>query len=189
MADIKERLRETGAILEGHFLLSSGLHSDKYVQCASLLQHPHHAEWCGAQLSESIPDEDYDLVISPAVGGIVIGQEVARALGIRHIFVEKENGDPALRRNFHISEEEVALVVEDVVTTGKSTKEVMNLARSMGAEIAAVCSIVNRGGGNTLGVPFAALTELDIKVYDPENCPLCDAGKSVVKPGSRKMEG
>jgi len=185
---LMERFKATGAILEGHFLLSSGLHSNRYIQCAKLLQHPHHASWCGEQLVELLPDEEFDIVVSPAVGGIVIGQEIARILDIRHIFVEKEDGVPTLRRGFRIFEGDAALVVEDVVTTGKSSLEVMDVIRAAGGEVVASCAIVDRGGGKKLGVPFVALTELEIEVFEPENCPLCAEGKPFIKPGSRHIE-
>jgi orotate phosphoribosyltransferase len=185
--DVLERLKETGAILEGHFVLSSGLHSNKYVQCAKLLQHPHHAEWCGEELVELLPDEDFDVVVSPAIGGIVIGQEIARALGVRHVFVEKPEGIPELRRGFRIGEGDVAVVVEDVVTTGLSTKEVMQVITDAGGEVGAACSIVDRGGGKNLGVPFASLIKVDIETWDASACPMCKKGIAFAKPGSRKV--
>ena len=185
---IMERLHETRAILDGHFLLSSGMHSNRYIQCAKLLQHPHHATWCGETLAELIPEEDFDLVISPAIGGIVIGQEVAKALGIRHIFVEKQDGEPTLRRGFKVFEGEYALVVEDVITTGRSTKEVINVVTEAGAEVGAACAIVDRGGGKSIGFPFTALSKVDIEIWEPADCPLCQDGIPLVKPGSRKKQ-
>jgi orotate phosphoribosyltransferase len=184
--DILERLKDTGAILEGHFVLSSGLHSNKYIQCAKLLQHPHHAEWCGEELVELLPDEDFDVVVSPAIGGIVIGQEIARALGVRHVFVEKTDGTPELRRGFRVGEGDVAVIVEDVVTTGLSTKEVMQVISEAGGEVGAACSIVDRGGGKSLGVPFASLIKIDVEAWEPSVCPLCKKGVTFTKPGSRK---
>lgn len=187
--NILEKLKETGAILEGHFLLSSGLHSNTYIQCAKLLQHPHHATWCGEQLADLLPeDEDYDVVVSPAIGGIVVGQEVAKALGVRHIFVEKVEGVPELRRGFRIFEGDRAVVVEDVITTGLSTKEVMEIIEDAGGEVSAVCAIVDRGGGKTLNVPFFALTKISLETWEASHCPLCLKGLPFTKPGSRKIE-
>ncbi len=185
--DIIQRLTETGAMLEGHFLLSSGLHSNRYVQCARLLQFPEHATWAGEKLAEKLPVKAIDLVASPAIGGIVIGQEVAKALGVPHIFVEKEEGTPVLRRGFAIEPGQRVLVVEDVVTTGKSTKEVIDVVKSAGGEVVACCAIVDRGGGDKVDFPFAALIKLEIAVYKPEECPLCKAGLPLDKPGSRKI--
>lgn len=184
---IAQRLTETGAMLEGHFLLSSGLHSNKYVQCARLLQFPEHATWAGETLVKMLPDIEFDLVISPAVGGIVIGQEVAKALGVPHIFVEKEDGVPTLRRGFSISGGEKIVVVEDVVTTGKSTREVIDVVEKAGGKVVACCAMVDRGGSKNLSLPFAALTTLQIEVFKPEECPLCREGIQLVKPGSRKV--
>jgi len=187
--NILEKLKETGAILEGHFVLSSGLHSNNYIQCAKLLQHPHHATWCGEQLAELLPeDEDYDVVVSPALGGIVIGQEVAKALEARHVFVEKVDGVPELRRGFRIFEGDRAVVVEDVITTGLSTKEVMKIVEEAGGEVAAACAIVDRGGGKSLGIPFFSLIKIDFETWDAAKCPLCFKGVPFTKPGSRKIE-
>ncbi len=183
---ILERLEETKAILDGHFLLSSGLHSNRYIQCAKLLQHPIHATWCGEHLADILPDEEIDVVVSPAIGGIIIGHEVARALDVRHIFVEKVDGTPTLRRGFHIFEGDNAVVVEDVITTGKSTNEVIDVIRKAGGRVVCACAIVNRGGGEKLDVPFVALTELNIEVFEPEHCPMCLEGMPFVKPGSRE---
>jgi len=186
--DILERLKETGALMEGHFLLSSGLHSDKYVQCAKLLQHPHHATWCAEQLVDMLPEMDWDLVISPAIGGIVIGQEVARELGVRHVFAEKVDSVPTLRRNFRIFEGDSVLLVEDVVTTGLSSNEVVKLVTEEGGNVTAACAIIDRGGGKNLKVPFKALAKLQFEIWEPEKCPKCMEGIPFIKPGSRKQK-
>jgi len=189
-----ELLKKTGALLEGHFLLSSGLHSDKYIQCAKLLQYPDIAEEIGRALALRFAHERLpapDLVASPALGGLIIGHEVASALNVRHIFIEKDSdGKPALRRGFDIKKGEKFLVAEDVVTTGKSTREVLDVLRAIGGEPVAIGAIVDRSSGRKLpfeGIPLIALEKLDIATYDPKDCPLCAKGIAVVKPGSRKQ--
>jgi len=190
--EILELLERTGALLTGHFKLSSGLHSDRYVQCAKLLQYPQLARQVGEALAERLKNSGFEMpefVVSPALGGIVIGQEVAAALGVRHIFVEKDDeGKPVLRRGFAVGRGEDFVVVEDVVTTGRSTAEVIDLMRSFGAEVVAVLSIVDRTGGREplFKAPFMSLVSLEFNVYEPEKCPLCAQGIPLVKPGSRK---
>ncbi len=190
--EVIELLEKTGALLTGHFKLSSGLHSDRYVQCAKLLQYPQLARQVGQALAERLENSGFNLpevVVSPALGGIIIGQEVAGALGVRHIFVEKDDeGKPVLRRGFTVARGENFVVVEDVVTTGRSTAEVIDLISSMGGEIVAVLSIVDRTGGKQprFMAPFISLVKLDFNVYEPENCPLCAQGIPAEKPGSRK---
>jgi orotate phosphoribosyltransferase len=179
------RLTETGAMLEGHFLLSSGLHSNRYVQCARILMFPEHAEWCADRLAEKLPPKGIDLVVSPAIGGIVIGQEVAHTLDVPHIFVEKDNGVPVLRRGFTIEKGTRCIVVEDVVTTGKSTLEVIKVIEEAGGKVVAACAIVDRSAGVKLEVPFHALAKLEIEVFEPEDCTLCKKDIPLVKPGSR----
>lgn len=177
---------EHGALLKGHFLLSSGLHSDKYLQCALLLARPEVAEKLGRELASKMKDKP-DLVVSPAMGGLIIGQEVARALGVRHYFTERTDGTVALRRGFSLAEGERVFIIEDVVTTGKSTKEVMELVRASGAEVAGAGSIVDRSEGRAqLGVPYAALWTVAVRTWKPQDCPQCKAGVPAVKPGSRK---
>ncbi|MCK5832784.1 orotate phosphoribosyltransferase [bacterium] len=183
--DILQRLTETEAMLEGHFLLSSGLHSNKYIQCAKLLQYPDNATWVGEKLAEKVSVDGIELVVSPAIGGIVIGQEVAKALGVPHIFVEKVNGTPTLRRGFSVKPGAKILVVEDVITTGKSTKEVIDVIDGTGGKVVAFSAMVDRGGSANIKLPFAALLKLDIEVFQPNDCPLCKSGIPVVKPGSR----
>lgn len=181
----------TEAILSGHFLLSSGLHSDRYMQCARLLAHPSHAESLGRDLASQVPDEP-DLVVSPAMGGLIIGQEVARALGVRHYFTERENGVMTMRRGFSLKEGETVALVEDVVTTGKSSREVADLLAARGARVVAWLSIVNRSPEDAPalseklpGVRLKSLAAVAIPSYKPEDCPLCKQGIPAVKPGSR----
>jgi len=177
---------ETEALLTGHFLLTSGLHSEKYLQCAKVLQWPRHAEACGSALASHFAAEKPTLVISPAVGGIVIGQEVGRALGCRAIFAERESGTLRLRRGFNIERGETAVVVEDVITTGGSTLETMEVVKSHGGTVLGALSVVDRSGGKAaLGSRYHSLWTLDIPTFRPDSCPLCKAGSSPVKPGSR----
>lgn len=176
--------RETGAYLKGHFRLTSGLHSNEYLQCALVLQHPSIAERFGRDLAEALPSAD--VVVSPAVGGLIIGHEVARAKGVRFIFTERENGKMTLRRGFSVRPGEKAVVIEDVVTTGGSTREVIDLLREAGVESLAAGSVIDRSGGRVdLGIPRVALSTLNAVTYAPEECPLCRDGVPVVKPGSR----
>lgn len=178
--------RQSGALLEGHFRLSSGLHSPGYLQCALVLQHPHAAEKLGAALGEVVRSLGAVTVLSPAIGGIVIGQEVGRALGVRATFAERQDGSLTLRRGFALEPGEKVLIVEDVVTTGGSTRETMDVARAAGAVVVGACAIVDRSGGKQgLDVPFRALLPMDVTTYQPEACPLCQQGIPVVKPGSR----
>lgn len=177
---------EHGALLKGHFLLSSGLHSDRYLQCALILAHPARAEELGRALAAKLPAKP-DLVVSPAMGGLMIGHEVARALGVRHYFAERVEGVMTLRRGFALAPGERVVVVEDVVTTGKSTREVFDVIRAAGAQVSAACSIVDRSEGRAaLGVPYAALWTVSVPTWTPDACPQCKAGIPAVKPGSRK---
>jgi orotate phosphoribosyltransferase len=185
-AEVLTIFRRSGALLEGHFRLSSGLHSPGYLQCALVLQHPQEAEVLGAALGNLVRALGVDTVLSPAMGGIVIGQEVGRALGVRAIFAERQDGALTLRRGFALDPGEKVLVVEDVVTTGGSTRETMDVARAAGAVVVGACAIVDRSGGKQgLDVPFHALLPMDVKTYQPDACPLCQQGIAVVKPGSR----
>ena len=185
-ATILDRFRRAGGLLEGHFRLTSGLHSSGYLQCALVLQHPREAEACGAALAERVRSLGAQVVLSPALGGIVIGQEVGRALGIRAIFAERQDGRLTLRRGFALEPGEKVLVVEDVVTTGGSTRETIDVARAAGAVVVGAAAIIDRSGGRQpLDVPFHSLAEVSLPTYEPESCPLCLAGQPVVKPGSR----
>jgi orotate phosphoribosyltransferase len=185
-AVLLDRFRRVGALLDGHFRLTSGLHSSGYLQCALVLQHPAEAEACGAAIAERVRALAADVVLSPALGGIVIGQEVGRALGVRAIFAERQDGRLALRRGFSIAPGEKVLVVEDVVTTGGSTQETIDVARAAGATVVGAAAIIDRSGGKQrIDVPFHALATIALPTYDPDQCPLCAEGKPVVKPGSR----
>jgi orotate phosphoribosyltransferase len=180
------RFRRAGALLEGHFRLTSGLHSSGYLQCALVLQHPREAEALGEALAALVRAAGPQAVLSPALGGIVIGQEVGRALGVRALFAERQDGALTLRRGFAFSPGEKVVVIEDVVTTGGSTRETIEVARAAGAEVVAAGAIIDRSGGEQrLDVPFHCLAEVSLPAYAPESCPLCLAGQPVVKPGSR----
>ena len=186
--EVLSAFRRSGALLEGHFRLSSGLHSPGYLQCALVLQHPREAEALGAALGGIVRSLGARAVLSPALGGIVIGQEVGRALGVRAIFAERQDGALTLRRGFTLDPGEKVIVVEDVVTTGGSTRETMDVARAAGAIVVGACAIVDRSGGKQgLDVPFHALLPMDVKTYQPDDCPLCKQGIPVVKPGSRAV--
>jgi orotate phosphoribosyltransferase len=178
--------RETGAYLNGHFALTSGLHSSEYLQCALVLQHPSVAENFGRELALQLPA--CDVVVSPAIGGLPIGHEVAKAKQARFIFTERDgSGKMALRRGFSLRAGETALVIEDVVTTGGTTREVIELSTGAGARVLGAGSIIDRSGGRVdLGVPRVALATLDVTAYPPDFCPLCREGIPLEKPGSRK---
>src|SRR4051812_10039951 len=185
-SDVLDRFRRVGALLEGHFRLTSGLHSPGYLQCALVLQHPADAEACGAAIAAQVRALAVQTVLSPALGGIVIGQEVGRALGVRAIFAERQDGALTLRRGFALSPGERVLVVEDVVTTGGSTRETIDVARAAGAEVVAAASIIDRSGGTQqLDVPYYALATIALPTYEPAQCPMCAHGLPVTKPGSR----
>ena len=187
-AEVLDLFRRSGALLEGHFKLSSGLHSDRYLQSALVLQHPECAERLGAVLAERTRHLQPTVVLSPALGGIVIGQEVGRALGIRALFAERQDGQLTLRRGFTLSERDRVLVVEDVLTTGGSTRETMEVARASGAQVVGAASIVDRSGGAVrFDVPYHALLDVALPTYEPDKCPLCSQGLPVVKPGSRAV--
>lgn len=183
-------LNETGAISEGHFRLSSGRHSGEYCQCARALERPEVAEELGRMLADLFRDEAIDVVVSPALGGIVIGHEVARSLGVRSIFAERRGGEMTLRRGFSVAPEERVLIVEDVVTTGGSVREVAGLVSTLGAKVAGFGFILNRSGGEPdLGAQAKALLARDMESYEEGDCPLCSAGVPIVKPGSRPESG
>jgi orotate phosphoribosyltransferase len=187
-APILDRFRRAGALLEGHFRLTSGLHSPGYLQCALVLQHPREAEALGAAIADRVRGLEVQTVLSPALGGIVIGQEVARALGVRAIFAERQDGRLTLRRGFALGRGEKVLVVEDVVTTGGSSRETIDVAREAGAVVVGAAAIIDRSGGQQkIDVPFYVLADVSLPTYDPATCPLCLAGQPVVKPGSRTV--
>lgn len=181
-------LTRLGALRTGHFRLTSGQHSDRYMQCAALFEHPEEsAELCGA-LARLFGDERIDVVAGPALGGVIMAYEVARALGVRNVFAERENGRMTLRRGFHVKPGERVLVVEDVVTTGGSVKEVVELLRAAGAVVVGVGSVVDRSGGAAdFGVPFRPLMAMEAQRWEEADCPLCREGVAVVKPGSRQV--
>lgn len=182
---------KTGALLTGHFLLTSGVHSSTYLQSALVLQHPRYAEALGAELARHFRNEPLDLVIAPALGGIIVAHEVARALGVRALFAEREGGEMRLRRGFAIRAGERCLVVEDVVTTGGSTKEVMAVVETAGGIVVGAGALVDRSGGAAaFSVRHAALVTLAIENFPSETCPFCRRGfPPLVKPGSRTLPG
>jgi orotate phosphoribosyltransferase len=186
-SDVMELFKAAGAYLKGHFRLTSGLHSPEFLQSALVLQHPQYAEELGAQLAQKLKDFHAELVVSPAMGGLIIGHEVARALGTPHIFTERDaTGRMTLRRGFQVTAGTKIVVIEDVMTTGGSTREVLDLLRAAGAEpVAAGCIIDRSGGSADVGVPKAALVTMSVQSFQPEDCPLCGEGLPVVKPGSR----
>ncbi len=178
--------RRSGALLDGHFRLTSGLHSPRYLQCALVLSDPASAAALAGSLAPQVAPLGPTVVLSPALGGIVIGHEMGRQLGVRAIFAERHDGRLTLRRGFTLTSADRVLVVEDVVTTGGSTRETMEVARGAGATVVGAASIVDRSAGSTdLGVPYLALLPMPVPTYDPAACPLCGQGVPVVKPGSR----
>ncbi len=181
-------LRETGALLEGHFLLSSGLHSERYFQCARLLQHPGPASEVGGALADVCRDLGAETVVSPALGGVIIGHEVGRALGTRAIFVERHEGALCLRRGFELTPGEKVLVIEDVVTTGRSSREAAEAIREAGGEVVGLGAIVDRSGGVKLPYPFHSLLGLKTPTFEARDCPFCLKGeRPLTKPGSRDL--
>ncbi|MBK6725082.1 MAG: orotate phosphoribosyltransferase [Acidobacteria bacterium] len=197
--DILDKFRETNALLEGHFILSSGLHSPKYLQCALALQRPEDALLFGRMILERLsaydgnpvaiaPGSDLGigLVASPAIGGLVIGFAVAQALGVRFLWTERQNGEMTLRRGFTLAPGERILVVEDVITTGGSTRECIAALEANGGKVIAAASIIDRSNGTAdVGVPRISLVEMDVPSYSPDECPMCADGIEAVKPGSR----
>ena len=186
--EILNIFKESGALLEGHFILTSGMHSAKYFQCAKVFQYPWFAESLCKETARHFRDEKIDVVVSPAVGGIVFGQELARLLKVRSIFAERVDGKMTLRRGFEISSGERVLLAEDVTTTGGSVKEVMEAVKSQGAEIVGVTAVVDRSSGKAeFGVQYFSLFQMDVQNFDPAECPMCRAGSKAVKPGSRGL--
>ncbi len=182
-----EHFRQTNALLEGHFILSSGLHSPKYLQCALALQLPSDALKFGAAIAEKFKDSNIETVASPAIGGLIIGFAVAQALDVRFIWTERQNGEMTVRRGFSVRENERILVVEDVITTGGSTRECIAALESDGAKVTNAASIIDRSGGAAdVGVPRISLVSLEVPSYKPEDCPLCAEGIETIKPGSRQ---
>ncbi|MEZ4357660.1 MAG: orotate phosphoribosyltransferase [Eubacteriales bacterium] len=182
-------LKEIEVMLEGHFLLTSGRHSDKYMQCAKLFQYPKYAEMFAKDLCENFRNDKIDVVVGPAVGGIILAYEVSRQLDVKNVFAERENGEMCLRRGFEVLPGQNVLIVEDVVTTGGSVKEVISLMKELGANILGVGSVVDRSAGKTdFGYPFFAVLSMEVKSYAPEECPICKKNLPLVKPGSRNLK-
>ncbi|MFW6160004.1 MAG: orotate phosphoribosyltransferase [Acidobacteriota bacterium] len=178
--------RETGALLEGHFILTSGLHSQVYFQCAKVFQYPLYSEKICQETAAHFKNQPIDLVVSPAVGGIIFGYELARQLGVRSVFTERIEGKMSLRRGFEIKPGEKVLVAEDVTTTGSSVREVVETVRDKGGEVLAVTAVVDRSGGKVdFGVPYYSLVQMEIRNYKQKDCPSCKEGSRAEKPGSR----
>ncbi len=187
--ELLEYFKETEALLSGHFLLTSGKHSDQYFQCAKVLQHPRYAEKFCTILADAFRDQNIETVIAPAVGGIVVGQEVARLLGARSIFSERENGAMVLRRGFTLQPGERVLVCEDVVTTGGSVFEVIDIVKQAGAIPCGVGYIVDRSNGKVdFGIAQKATVSLSVVAYEKDDCPMCKSGSIPYKPGSRSIK-
>jgi len=188
--EVMKKFEQTGAIQKGHFKLTSGVHSDTYIQCAQVMQYPGFMHNLCSELGRKFRGEDIDVIIGPAIGGIIISHVMAQVLGpwVRAIFTERENGKMTLRRSFEIKKDEKVLVVEDVTTTGGSVREVIDIAKERGGQVVGVGVLIDRSGGRIdFGVKMKSLLTLDIKSYQPEGCPLCKKGIPVVKPGSREL--
>ncbi len=190
--EIQRHFEESEALLTGHFKLSSGLHSDRYLQCARVLQWPARAEALGRALASLMAQEKPRAVLAPALGGVIIGHEAGRGLGVRALFAERADGLFSLRRGFFLEDEEPVAIVEDVVTTGKSTREIIDLVKSLGARPVVAGAIVDRRkedrSPDIAGVPFVSLITFEIPAWTPETCPLCRSGRTIVAPGSRFMK-
>lgn len=185
---ILQIFRETGVLLQGHFLLTSGRHSGEYLQCAKMFQYPRYAEEITRALADKFNDQCIDIVVGPAIGGIILSYEMGRCLGAKAIFAEREDGRMTLRRGFEIPEGSKVLVVEDVVTTGGSVREVMEVVKNCGGQVVGVGAVVDRSGGTVdFGVRFHSVISMDVRSYAPEECPICKTGLPLVKPGSRNM--
>ncbi len=186
--EILKIFEQTEALLTGHFILTSGLHSDRYFQGAKVLQYPDIAQKLCSQIGEHFRDKEVNAVIAPAVGGIIVTHEVAKSLGVRAIFSERQQGEMTLRRGFEIEKGENVLVVEDVITTGGSVKEVIELVRTTGGNLAGAACLVDRSGGEVdLGTELFSLVQFTVQTFPPENCELCKQGSPAVKPGSRGL--
>lgn len=185
--ELLDLFRRSGALLEGHFRLSSGLHSTGYLQCALVLSRPSDAEILGRAIAELVRPLRPTVVLSPALGGVVIGHEVGRALGVRALFAERQDGALTLRRGFSLNDADRVVVIEDVVTTGGSTRETIQVATAAGGQVIGAASIVDRSGGRpSLDVPYFALLDVALPTYEPAACPLCAQGLPAIKPGSRQ---
>lgn len=183
---VVSKLKEVGALLEGHFLLSSGKHSDRYCQCAKLLQYPDKASEVLSIVTEQLEKVDFDIIVGPAMGGVVVSYELARQLHKPGIFAERQNGEMTIRRGFEIKKGQKVIISEDVITTGKSSLEVAKVIEELGGEVVGFCSIVDRRANDVkIPYPVYSAVKLEINTYDPEDCPLCKKGIPYVKPGSR----
>jgi orotate phosphoribosyltransferase len=188
--EVMKKFEQAGAIQKGHFKLTSGVHSDTYIQCAQVMQHPEFMHSLCSELGRKFRGDDIDVIVGPAIGGIIMAHVMARVLGpwVRAIFTERENGKMTLRRSFEIKEGEKVLVVEDVTTTGSSVREVMDIVKSRQGKVVGVGVLIDRSGGKVdFGIKTKKLLTIDIKTYLPEECPLCKKGIPVVKPGSREL--
>lgn len=188
--EIYEIFKKSGALLEGHFLLTSGRHSNRYMQCAQVLKYPEYTEKLCGVIADAYRDRGVELVVGPAMGGIIVAYEVARQLGVPNIFAERENGKMALRRNFSIEKGQKVLVVEDVVTTGGSVLEVINIVKEAGGDVVGAGVLVDRSNGNVdLGVELVPVLSMEVVSYAAEDCPMCKNGEGEPdKPGSRKVK-
>jgi len=188
--EVMKKFEQAGAIQKGHFKLTSGVHSDTYIQCAQVMQHPEFMHNLCSELGKKFRGDDIDVIVGPAIGGIIMAHVMARVLGpwVRAIFTERENGKMTLRRSFEIKEGEKVLVVEDVTTTGSSVREVIDIVNSRQGKVVGVGVLIDRSGGKVdFGIKTEKLLTVDIKTYLPEECPLCKKGIPAVKPGSREL--
>lgn len=185
---VKEILTESGVLQRGHFVLTSGKHSSEYMQCAKVFQYPNFTKELSSLIAMNFKNSNIDMVIGPAVGGIILAYQVAEAMGVLNVFAEREQGKMTLRRGFEIKKGQRVLVVEDVITTGGSVKEVIDLVKSQGASVEGVACLVDRSGGNKVfDEKLYGLYEVNIITYEPGNCPLCNEGLQITKPGSRSL--
>jgi len=188
--EVMKKFEQAGAIQKGHFKLTSGVHSDTYIQCAQVMQYPGFMHNLCSELGRKFRGEDIDVIVGPAIGGIIISHVMAQVLGpwVRAIFTERENRKMTLRRSFEIKKNEKVLVVEDVTTTGGSVREVIDIVKERGGQVVGIGVLIDRSGGRIdFGVKMKSLLTLDIKSYQPEDCPLCKKGVPVIKPGSREL--
>lgn len=188
--EVMKKFEQAGAIQKGHFKLTSGVHSDTYIQCAQIMQHPEFMHNLCSELGKKFRGDDIDVIVGPAIGGIIMAHVMARVLGpwVRAIFTERENGKMTLRRSFEINQGEKVLVVEDVTTTGSSVREVIDIVKSRQGKVVGVGVLIDRSGGKVdFGIKTEKLLTVDIKTYLPEECPLCKKGIPAVKPGSRDL--
>ena len=188
--EVMKKFEDAGAIQKGHFKLTSGVHSDTYIQCAQVMQYPGFMHNLCSELGKKFRGDDIDVIVGPAIGGIIMAHVMAQVLGpwVRAIFTERENGKMTLRRSFEIKEGEKVLVVEDVTTTGSSVREVIDIVNSRKGKVVGVGVLIDRSGGKVdFGIKTEKLLTVDIKTFLPEECPLCKKGIPVVKPGSREL--